>query len=390
MKQIRSFFNFNRMLLKHVNLLFFLAALGILCSPLSGQDGKSYAVLNFDTQGINLDPKSFGSMVRIELEKIKDLKVMDKYEMTEILQQKGLDVSNCYGKSCLLEVGRALKVDRIISGSAEVLGNKLILTIRMVDMSVGDIVKSDVTEYINRQDLFDRMITVSVNNLFGIQNNQTIVDQLTRFEEPIAPVTSYYKLNGPRIGLAYITGDMGETIKRPKNKGGFDGYPVLSQIGYQYEVQYLGAGNFLALLEFLAVFSGMEQQMFIPTFVFTNGFRLNNQGWEIAFGPTISLRKTAQGFYDTDGLMGGASSEWYLVEEWSEVNPTITNPYEDEFVDRMDSRGDVKLSTGWIWAIGKTFHSGFLNIPLNVYIAPRTEGWYIGLSVGFNVSQRTK
>ncbi len=56
----------------------------------------------------------------------------------------------------------------------------------------------------------------------------------------------------------------------------------------------------------------------------------------------------AEGFYDTDGLMGGAMGEWYLDYEWGAVNPGIENPYASDLVDRMDSRGNVVTGTGWI------------------------------------------
>jgi hypothetical protein len=188
------------------------------------------------------------------------------------------------------------------------------------------------------------------------------------------------------MGIAYITGDMGKTLERPEGQGGYDCYRVLSQFGYQFEVQYMSAGNFLALVEVLGMVSGMEQQLFIPSIILMNGFRLNKQGLEFAFGPTIALRKSCDGFYDTDGLMGGELDHWYRDFEWDGINPGITNPY--DVVNRMDSRGEVGINTSWVWAIGKTFRSGYLNIPVNLYTVPRKEGWYIGLSVGFNTSRK--
>ena len=121
-----------------------------------------------------------------------------------------------------------------------------------------------------------------------------------------------------------------------------------------------------------------------------NGFRFGKRDWEIAFGPSITLRSTAYGFYDTDNLMAGTAGEWYLEYEWIPIDPVAypQNPYYNNIVERMDSRGDVSISTGWVWAIGKTFRSGYLNIPVNIYVSPNKEGWYTGLSVGFNTSRK--
>lgn len=376
---------------RHFKILVFFSLCFWLCqshSEISAQQRQSFAVLNIDTKGLSIDAADFGNMVRLELEKNKDFNVMDRYEMADVLATNGVDISNCFGKSCLVEIGQILRVDNMLTGNADLINDKIVLTLRLVDVASEEIVRSNVMEYIDREELLNRMVSVSINNLFEIQNDQVVVEQLTQVEEPIAPLTSSYKLSGPRIGMAYVTGDLNETIQRPRNKGGFDGYPYLSQIGYQFEVQYLSAGNFLSLIEFLVMLSGMEQQMFIPTLVFTNGFRLSKQGLEIAFGPTISLRRQAQGFYDYLGWMDGDAGEWYLVNEWNEAFPGSDNPYKDEFVDRMDSRGDMVISAGWVWAIGKTFHSGYLNIPLNIYVSPNKEGWYVGFSLGFNVSKK--
>ena len=58
--------------------------------------------------------------------------------------------------------------------------------------------------------------------------------------------------------------------------------PIVSQIGYQFEGAYLSAGNFQALIEGL-IFSGIEQNMFNPSFTFINGFRSSKNGWEFGF-----------------------------------------------------------------------------------------------------------
>ncbi len=112
-----------------------------------------------------------------------------------------------------------------------------------------------------------------------------------------------------------------------------------------------------------------------------NGFRFGKGNWEFAFGPSVSLRKEAVGFYDEEG-------NWYLEDEWYNNFPDQGNP--NPLVERMDSRGEVGVNSGWIWAVGKTFRSGYLNIPVNIYCSPKKKGWYIGCSLGFNISRTRK
>ena len=53
-------------------------------------------------------------------------------------------------------------------------------------------------------------------------------------------------------------------------------------------------------------------------------------------------------------------------------------------------RGDFKLSTRWIMAFGRTFSSGALNIPVNVFYSSVKKGGMLGMSVGFNITRSKK
>jgi hypothetical protein len=110
-----------------------------------------------------------------------------------------------------------------------------------------------------------------------------------------------------------------------------------------------------------------------------NGFRNNKNGWEIAFGPTFGLVSKANGYYDSN-------NDWHLASEWSD--PDSSNPNPNKIEKQIDSRGVAELQAGFIVAIGKTFKSGKLNIPVNFYIVPNKEGLRMGASFGFNAKRR--
>jgi hypothetical protein len=365
-------------------LLVIIPAVFILMAGTSkGQTQKTVAVLNIDTKDLILDPAAMGNLVRLELEKTKVYTVMDKYDVAYITEQKGIDITNCYGKTCLLEIAKSLELDKILTGNAERFGDKIIINLRLIDVASGTMEQSDVTEYQNIPDEIQIMVEISVKKLLNLNIDPNLVNLLVNYEDPIISTRTNLKLNGPRMGIAYITGEKAKRLEAPKSKGGFDSYPYLSQLGYQYEIQYLSAGNFQALVEFLVVLSGLEQQLFNPNIVFMNGFRVGKSGWEIAFGPSVSLRQTAKGFYGKLDPLQDIEDDWHLEKEWNET--LGENPY--EIKENLDSRGDIVIGTGWIWAVGRTFRSGYLNIPVNFYVSPDKEGWYVGLSVGFNVSR---
>ena len=109
--------------------------------------------------------------------------------------------------------------------------------------------------------------------------------------------------------------------------------------------------------------------MAIPSMALLNGFRSSKGGWEFGFGPTFRFRKTAEGFYGKDG-------EWNLLNE--------AQPGEEiEEEKRLDSRGSVNIISSWVWAIGKSFKAGNMNIPVNVYAIPDKDGWQFGISMGY-------
>jgi hypothetical protein len=353
-----------------------------------GQADQKIAVLTIDTRDIGYHPEEMGDLIRLKLEQTRRYEVVDKYDMADILTRENLDYSRCFGKTCLVNAGRILRADKMLSGSVELIGEKIVFSLRLIDVKSETIEKYDITEYLNLQEELQIMAEISVNNILGIENNQSIVNVLVDVEEPITTKYSSVQLNGPRMGVAYVTGDLAKGIQAPREEGGYDGYPVLSQFGYQYEIQYLSAGQFNALVEFLGMVSGLEQQLFIPSVVFMNGFRFGKRHWEFAFGPSISLRKEALGFYDTENLMGEGHDKWFLEDEWNQRFSDSQNPY--PVVERMDSRGDIGVKSRWIWAVGRTFHSGHLNIPINVYVSPQKKGWYIGASVGFNLTRKQK
>ncbi len=88
--------------------------------------------------------------------------------------------------------------------------------------------------------------------------------------------------------------------------------PVTSHMGYQHEVSYLSSGRFQALVEFLFLASGLEQNRFVPQLLFMNGFRDNRTGFELGFGPLIEIIHVADGYYDDN-------NKWHLPDEWTNL-----------------------------------------------------------------------
>lgn len=360
---------------------------------IQGGNKSTVAVLNIDSKGIIQDASALSYLVRLELEKTGVYSVMDKYDVADFVKKSGIDLANCYGKICVVNAGELLGADKMITGSAERFGEKIVITLRLIDVKSKTVEKADATEYLNIQPEIQKMVEISVKKLIGIVPDQNMVNLLIDYDVPIQSPKTTLRLNGPRMGASYTMNDAGKRLQAGREQGGYNMYPVTSQIGWQQEYQYLSAGNFQALVEGVAMIGGLESGQFIPSFTFLNGFRASESGWEFAFGPTFRFVQKANGYFDLDG-------NWNLKSAWK---PDSTNnfrenpgyfdngeyrPYKIE--SQLDNRGSVQLSTGLLIAVGKTFKSGYLNIPMNVYVSPRKEGTIVGASFGFNVSKKPR
>jgi TolB-like protein len=334
------------------------------------------AVLNFDVQGLEIKPEQMGNLVRLELEKLNKFEVIDRYDIKFISDQNKVNLSNCYGKICMMEIGAKLKAEKVISGSAELFGDQIVLTIRMLDVSNGRMEKTVVKEFLNIPQEIPLITQLTLNLLVDAPVDQTVMDKLTKkssYESSINnPKEVSLNLSGPRMGFAVFTGTNATILKSAVNKGGYGVTPILSQFGYQFETQYLNEGKYQALVEWIPMVTGIDQGLFIPSLTLLNGLRNNVNGFEFGIGPTFAISTRAKGYIDPNS------------NKWIEITNEIKTPEGADTEYRLNSSGDPYLSTGLVLAVGKTIRSGKLNIPMNVYAIPGRQGWRFGFSFGFN------
>jgi len=272
------------------------------------------AIVDFDTRGYNFNRQQAIQFVINELIALGTYEVMDLYEVDYIAGKDSLKRDGCFSKVCLSEFGKHLGIEKMFTGSMQLLGDKVSITLRMMDVATGTFEKTLVKEFLDIKGNELMMIRVSMNEMFGVSSNDDLVKKLTVRSEFESTVNNPYKLvlrsDGPRIGIVGFSGLAAEVIQNKPSVGGYGGYPFMFQFGYQFEKQYLNEGNFQALIEMIPNITGMDQGRLIPSFTFLNGLRNNVNGWEFAFGPSFNIAKMAKGFYfDSDG---DEKSEWYL------------------------------------------------------------------------------
>lgn len=324
---------------------------------------------------------------------------MDESDMNETLSDSSLE--DCFGKKCLIALGKELGVPAVISGSVDGLGDKIVITVKLIDVSSQTIKASHFMEFDNQEAELQRMLGITIGEMLEIPQDEEIKKRLAYNHEVII-TNNVGKLNnsGPRMGVSFIhESDMFEFFQRDEMQGGLGIYPAMTNLGYQFEKQYIGTENFSALAEFIVNVGGMEQGQFIPSFSLLNGFRFGTAGWEFAFGPSFGFRRTSLGSFSENGYYSTARdqknahyNEWANDPSNFDEEGNMINTYEgldnSQFSETLDKRGDLKLNTNWLMGFGRTFKAGSLNIPFNVYYSYNKFGGLIGASVGFNVTNR--
>lgn len=361
--------------------------------------GETIAVAGFSTIGLHATPEIVNKLARLELVKTEKYSVLDEFDMDEVLEANP-EYKECYGKNCLIELGRLLQVDYLMAGSVDGLGNKIVVTCKLLDVKQGTLEKTQTMEFESQEPELQRMMGIVIRELLGITADPITKTSL-EFKNEVITSDNVGRINnsGPRMGFSYVaTGQLNEFFTRKENQGGLEIQPFMTNIGYQFEGQYVGTENFSALVEFIVNAGGMEQGHFIPSASFLNGFRFGRSGWEFAFGPSLSIRKTSMGFFNEGEYVTQSQWESQKRSEWQsnpdnfDANGAVLHPYvapDPQIYSRhLDARGRTDVSANWVMAFGRTFRSGALNIPVNIYYSSNKYGGILGASVGFNVNRK--
>ncbi len=363
---------------------------------ISAQGSSSVAVANPNVEGLYATPSICAKILRLELSKLNTYSVYDAFDMEEVYREDSTYRSNCLSKSCLVEFGKKLDADYMLTGSYDLLANKIVISLKMIDVKNNSIYKSALREFTNQEKELQRMTEIVLKEMHGVPTDKELVDRL-KFDNDVITKNNLGKVSnsGPRIGVGVLTGSFYEFANRPESQGGLDIVPAVSMIGYQLEAQYVGTDNFSALAEFILNVSGLEQGVFFPTLSVLNGFRFGSAGWEIAFGPGFTLSRTTEGFFDSGNEYGKGNDAYISADDWNydfvQYQGYAPNDYQNfgyEMGTHMDTRGNVKLSTMFLVAVGRTFRSGALNIPVNIFYSSRKGGGIAGINVGFNVTKK--
>ena len=125
--------------MKHT-LLIITALMLVVLSISSAQ--TTIAVLDFEPQGIpQSEVRTLADRFRQELFNTGKYRVVERGKMEEILQEQGFQQTGCISNECVVEVGKMIGVQQMIGGSIGKVGSVFSVTVRIIDIETGEILK---------------------------------------------------------------------------------------------------------------------------------------------------------------------------------------------------------------------------------------------------------
>ncbi|MFT6814912.1 MAG: hypothetical protein ACJAZ3_000808 [Sphingobacteriales bacterium] len=345
------------------------------------QTEKSIAVIAVSSNGISFSNQSdITRITQHELTKASDYLVVDHNYVMQVAAKSKNEEEACVTPACFCEIGKVLNADLVLSGSIDKLFSKTLISFRIFDVKTQKMIASKSEEFIDSDQQIPVMIRISLLNLLNQPLSEELTlgyNQLKTEGDFVASLThskvKKLKNNGPRVGAVLLTGQLAQRLEAGKENGGYGGYPAMFLMAYQFEQTYINHGNIQGLIEYLPAITGLDQGLFIPSFTILNGIRNNSSGFEFAVGPQFALNKVKKGVYE-EGV-------FYSPDE---AYDRFGNADNTELIAHSD--GYFRISTAFVFAVGKTFRSGGVNYPVNLFCIPDRDSFRIGLSLGFNAA----
>lgn len=124
-------------------MLSFLALLYVAASP-TESIRPNVAVIPLCSQVVDSSSlEGIGAALASELHRIGKFRVMERSQISRILQEQGFQQSGeCQGGECAVEMGKLLSVDYLVLGNLSKVGGTYSLSTRLVNVGSGEIARS--------------------------------------------------------------------------------------------------------------------------------------------------------------------------------------------------------------------------------------------------------
>jgi TolB-like protein len=127
------------------------------------------AVLDFSVENMPLsDVITLTNVVRRELIKMGSFSVVDEGNMRVILEEQSFQQTGCISDECIVQAGKLLNVQKVISGVIRKRDRKFIIDIKITDVQTGKKEKVKKEEFIGEIEYLDKAIAQMTKGLFEV------------------------------------------------------------------------------------------------------------------------------------------------------------------------------------------------------------------------------
>lgn len=151
----------------------------ILATTFSSQaQNKTIAVGYPAITGLNIDASIAAKLLRYELIKLDQYSVYDEYDMKDAIAKDPSLQSECLSTKCLIRMGEELSVDYTISGSIDGIGDKIVISLKMIDVQSKKLYRTEMIEFADQENELQRMIAIVLRKMHNMQSDAVLVDRL--------------------------------------------------------------------------------------------------------------------------------------------------------------------------------------------------------------------
>jgi hypothetical protein len=110
----------------------------VLAAPQSPDAISTVAVLDFEPRGINaLEAQTLTDLFATEIKNTGRAVLVDRSQMTKVMQEQGYEQAGCTSEECAAEVGALLGVEFMINGAIEKLGDTYTIDVKIFNVQTG-------------------------------------------------------------------------------------------------------------------------------------------------------------------------------------------------------------------------------------------------------------
>jgi tetratricopeptide (TPR) repeat protein len=135
------------------------------------------AILDLEARGEGLGKgvaDALSEAVRYEFSREESLDLVARDKMAEIAREKAIQLSGCTDVSCAVQIGKALNVQKMVTGSVVLLGDRYSLFVRLVDVEKEKVDCSERLDAGTRIDSLDRCVPRAVGLISGCMMAQRV------------------------------------------------------------------------------------------------------------------------------------------------------------------------------------------------------------------------